>query len=305
MSVARVRMYNKHPAMQARFAGVVTPSGEALNWTGKINVVEDALLQPLRWKAPRKIFVNSMSDLFHKNVTDETIDRVLAVAALCPQHTLQILTKRSDRLPEYFHEERGFHVRMAYDAMFGREVLANGWHWPLPNVWLGVSVEDQQRADERIPHLLRTPAAVRWLSCEPLLGAVNILKYLRGYGIGSEGVLRLPDNEVCPNWPIDWLVCGGESGPNARPMHPQWARSLRDQCQAAGVPFFFKQWGEWAPSPDGGLPDALPMDNPKYFHYFDDPPCKVWRFGKKLAGRVLDGRTWDEFPALQEAAAAR
>jgi protein gp37 len=152
--------------------------------------------------------------------------------------------------------------------------LREGCGSVLPNVWLGVSVEDQKTADERIPLLLQTPAAVRWVSYEPALGPVDFAN-LRA-GIEAIG-------------PLDWIVCGGESGPGARPMHPAWARRVRDQCQAASVPFFFKQWGQYLPAGCDGAPGAGQRLNAS------DTPIKV---GKKAAGRLLDGRTWDEFPGV-------
>lgn len=415
--------------------------------------------QPLRWKKPRRIFINSMSDLFHDDVPDEFIDRVFAVAALCPQHQFQVLTKRPGRMRAYMSDpDRAFMVQQAMDAnavdadMSGEEerwvaipgfsryqvssfgqvrsfrgksvrvlkprchnsgyrsvcLRANGesherlihrlvleafvrgpsgdeearhrngdktdnrianlsWGskaenmqdasrhgtagarmkqraqidpavieairsrraagalltdlaadygidrrkvcaiakgriykqtempWPLPNVWLGVSVEDQRAADERIPILLDTPAAVRFLSCEPLLGALDLSAWLPSprsdwQCSGCRRFFAGEHRETCPgcgrseSWtgshvankrsagtfsgwtnrqPIDWTVVGGESGPKARPMNKDWARSLRDQCTAAGIPFFFKQWGGK---------------------------------NKKKAGRELDGREWNEFP---------
>lgn len=151
----------------------------------------------------------------------------------------------------------------------------------MPNVWLGTSVENQEAADKRIPELVKVRASVRFLSVEPLLGPVDLSAFMGPYDTDHE---------------IDWVIVGGESGAHARPMHPQWARDIRDQCNAAGVPFLFKQWGEFAPSPDGGLPETLPTYGPSHHHYFDAPPHKVWKFGKKAAGRTLDGRTWDEYP---------
>lgn len=184
--------------------------------------------RPIRWKRPRRIFVNSMSDLFHSDIPDEYIVRVWDVMANAPQHVYQVLTKRHGRM---------------------RSLVASGALRTLPNVWLGVSVEDQKRAELRIPALLGAPASVRFLSCEPLLGPVN---------------LHLGDTPG-----IDWVIVGGESGPGARPMQPDWARSLRDQCGAAGVPFHFKQWGDWSPDAHDGMR----------------------RVGKRAAGRDLDGRT--------------
>jgi protein gp37 len=160
------------------------------------------------------------------------------------------------------------------------------WGWPLPNVWLGVSVEDQTRAEERIPDLLATPAAKRFLSCEPLLGPMHLrcIRFPasnRAFLDATNGRTDYPGPHAHPDLAkVDWVICGGESGPNARPMNPGWARLLRDQCQDAGVPFFFKQWGEW---------QAGDNDTPHGLQYY--------RVGKKAAGAMLDGREWREFPA--------
>jgi protein gp37 len=285
------------------FHGYATKKGGEARWTGKIDLIEDRLTLPLRWKKPARIFVSSTSDLFHESLPDEAIDRIFAVMALAPQHTFQVLTKRADRMREYMDKACG---RLADAVMRLRKErgctsaiaplphirLGAQW-WPLPNVWLGVSVEDQQRADERIPDLLATPAAVRWISAEPLLGPVDLTMLDATVGEKDQaessglifldaltGVHRDAEDSIegiygNPDPKIDWVITGGESGPNARPMHPDWARSLRDQCAAAGVPFFFKQWGEWGP----------------------DTGPHVYRLGKKQAGRLLDGREWSEFPA--------
>ncbi len=260
-------------------------------WTGKLAFDEKALLAPLGWKRPRMVFVNSMGDLFHDGVPDAWIDRVFAVMALCPQHTFQVLTKRSGRMRDY--------CQLRFETEWGSEMLceaiedldqfnsdAGGDHdAPLPNVWLGVSVEDQQRAHERIPDLDATPAAVRWISAEPLIGPVDLMMP----GVGKP----------------DWVVAGGESGPGARPMHPDWARSLRDQCAAADVPFFFKQWGDWELSLDRERDDPdwradysrnyvdqgksrwLNIEGGRGFH--GDRFVVMRRVGKKRAGRLLDG----------------
>ncbi len=223
-------------------------------WTGEVRLVPELLNDPLKWRKPRRVFVNSMSDLFHEAVPDEFILQVFAVMAICPQHTFQILTKRPQRMLQFFtqpyltspgHDER---VRGAVlrRAGCGQRVPV----WPLPNVWLGVSVEDQPRADERIPLLVETPAAVRFLSCEPLIAPVNLRP--------QTGVRKIPDGEGgvdylddYADWlyKIDWVIVGGESGPHARPMQPDWARSLRDQCQAAGAKFFMKQMAKREPIP--------------------------------------------------------
>lgn len=193
---------------------------------------------PLRWREPQKVFVNSMSDLFHDDVPDEFIAQVFAVMAATPQHTYQVLTKRHGRmrsllghsdgqnLLELLHEER--HAAALYDSV-----------WPLPNVWLGVSVEDQKRADLRIPALLDTPAAVRFLSCEPLLGPVDLFGVRNG---------------------LDWVIVGGESGPGARALDIEWVRALVEQCEQAGVPAFVKQLGSKYGPEKGGDMSTFPAD---------------------------------------------
>lgn len=229
----------------------------------------ERLDQPIRWRRPRRIFVNSMSDLFHEDVPDEFIDKVFAVMALCPHHVFQVLTKRPERMARYMdlstdNREHAIGEQMRllsygeHPCLFGHSGL---FDLPLPNVWLGVSVENQEAADARIPFLLETPAAVRWLSCEPLIGPLSLMSW--HYHIGDELEFKLP---------FDWVVVGGESGPKARPMDARWVRSLRDQCVAAGVPFSFKQWGE-----------------------FNQHGSHV---GRRKAGRVLDGKVWRQFPTV-------
>lgn len=257
----------------------------------QIYLHEKTLTQPLRWTRPRMIFVCSMTDLFGEWVPFEMIDKIFAVMALAPQHTFQVLTKRAGRMAEYFEQ------CVALDLWSKLEGIENAvWsealgRWPLPNVWVGVSVEDQNNADARIPHLLRCPAAVRWLSAEPLLGSVDLscitdaLHYdfyvnaLRHRGSLQAGTLG----------GIDWVVVGGESGKGARPMHPDWARSLRDQCAQACVAFHFKQWGAWVPGVGNLIPGTAAT------HEFDDGFWS-YRVGKKKAGRALDGCTHDEYP---------
>jgi protein gp37 len=245
----------------------------------------DKLELPLRWRKPRRIFVNSMSDLFHDDVPDDYIGKAWEVMSRCPQHTFQILTKRHGRM-------RSLLKASTFNSP------------PLPNVWLGVSAENQQWADIRIPALLDTPAAVRFISAEPLLGPIDLTRWLNG-GFGT----------VAPA-DIDWVIVGGESGRGARPMHPGWARSLRDECDAAGVPFLFKQRGEWTWNEPGQfrLPakpltnnvavmhpagmTAMTKDNP--FDPFERGHpnwyTRIERVGKRRAGRELDGRTWDQYP---------
>jgi protein gp37 len=269
----------------AKFRNLVADLDIEPHWTGDVRFIPELLGEPLHWKRPRKIFVNSMSDLFHEKVTDEWITQIVNVMVQCERHTFQILTKRPARMME-----------MARRWWGGSRPLDMG---PPHNVWLGVSVEDQKTADERIPALLKTPAAVRWVSYEPALEKVdftyalsqchNFTPYEGDYGAAL--VTR----------GIDWIVAGGESGPGARPAHPDWFRAARDQCQAAGVPFFFKQWGEWIPL------DHWPHDECGKPYDTEYKPGKLYlgthrenmtflRVGKKLAGHVLDGKVWQEFP---------
>jgi protein gp37 len=312
---------------------------------------EKALTQPLRWKAPRKIFVCSMTDLFASFVPDDLVDRMFAVMALAPHHTFQILTKRPDRMRTYI--ENAFdRVVMAMFDLTGQgwptvkeTCLAHGiaWRqprsgddwWPLRNAWLGTSVEDQANANARIPHLLATPARIRFLSCEPMLGPISLDEIPCQAGFG-EGVLapecwgdcncdaawgrdpgcRRNGGDGTLERRIDWVICGGESGRGARPMHPAWPRQLRDQCAAAGVAFHFKQWGEWAshtPIAGGDLGGDVRAGRVRIVHPTGQSDVEVSdvtggrstipgsrymkRVGKSLAGRELDGATHNGFPA--------
>ena len=237
------------------YEGLATIGKSGPHWTGEVRFIGEHLADPLRWRKPRRIFVNSMSDLFHERLSNEDIAAVFGVMAKAHWHTFQVLTKRAARMREWFSwAAGGRHVwPEAQRHPFPKWAItgeAPPSAWPLRNVWLGVSVENQEAADERIPHLLATPAAVRFLSVEPMLGPIQLAKVPGFNRMGLD----------LSNW---WVICGGESGPGARTMDVGWALALRDQCRAAGVPFFFKQWG--------GI-------------------------NKKAAGRELDGRTWDETP---------
>lgn len=242
----------------------------------KVVLHPDRLDQPLRWKKPRLVFVNSMSDLYHDDVPDDFIADVFAHMWWAPTHTFQVLTKRHGRMRALMPRIEENLRRREHDLALMD--FTTPLTWPLPNVWLGVSVEDQKRAGLRIPALIDTPAAVRWLSCEPLLGPID---------------LDRTDKDALVDGGIDWVVVGGESGPGARPMHPEWARQLRDRCTASSVPFFFKQWGEWAPRCTLALcGHPCSCDGINASH-----PTELKRVGKKAAGRRLDGRTWDEYAA--------
>jgi protein gp37 len=244
----------------------------------EIRLHPDRLEIPLRWRKPRRIFVCSMGDPFHEGVPTDFQELVFRTMISASQHAFQVLTKRA------------FAMQAAIPVIMHRIC---GPHWAMPtNIWLGVTAENQAAWNERVPLLQQTPAAIRFVSCEPLLGPI----YSRDLRTQS----------------VDWVICGGESGPNARPMHPDWARSLRDQCVAARVPFHFKQWGEWAPVPNGEE-SATPHNGyvrpyPEAKYDYDNGYCKSARtleaegfanmqcIGKHAAGRLIDGREWLEFP---------
>lgn len=235
--LAGTRLRN-HPSR----AGLTKQTSSGPRWTGEVRLNEKALLEPLGWKRPRRIFWNAHGDLFHENVPDEWIDRCFAVMALTPQHQHQVLTKRAERMRAWFDRAATSGGRLDIACAADDPLLFDVIDWPLPNVWLGVSVEDQTRADERIPHLLATPAAVRFLSCEPLLGPVDLGAAVRRAESLIEYFQRVGDR-VGDREIIDWVIVGGESGPKARPMALEWAQSLVDQCRAAAVPCFVKQLG--------------------------------------------------------------
>jgi len=295
----------------------------------------DRLALPLSWRKPRRVFVNSMSDLFHEDVPDGFIDRVFAAMALAPQHTFQVLTKRPERMRAYFAEtvnggQRESHVYTDAEVIHrASRKESDPWHcrwpgWPLPNVWLGVSAENQATAEERIPLLLATPAAVRFVSLEPLLAPIDLRRFIATTGCSFGGTFgscncegRSAGHVPLRRYGLEWVILGGESGAMRRPkgaeralverchcriggppstngLEPRWwacedclrkpdgessgwrpkaealgwVRAIRDQCTAAGVPFFFKQWG--GPTPKSG-------------------------------GRLLDGRTWDQMPEAKTA----
>lgn len=316
-------------------------------WNGRVRLNEQWIDQPLKWKRPRMIFVCAHGDLFHDDVPSEWIDMVFAVMALAPQHTFQVLTKRAERMRRYMEP---LDARRA-DSL-GKLVLSLGYigplealQWPLPNVWLGVSAEDQQRADERIPHLLETPAAIRFLSAEPLLGAIDLEAAWHGenaldsecWGDCAWCEQGHPPLHNCQlgkgDWQkgrsgLDWVIVGGESGSGARPMHPEWAHSMRDQCASANVPFFFKQWGNWAavsqmseeqidacyPPLTERHPDAtravlvgthiLHADGSRHQIHDRDAflpgtgAMTMFETSKKRAGRLLDGSEHNGMPCL-------
>lgn len=260
--------YAARTALRRPSSGLAVMRDSGPRWTGKVQLVESRLDAPMHWKKSQRVFVNSMSDLFHEALPDEATDRVFAVMALTPRHTYQILTKRPERMLRYFTEEIPLSTReefvMSQAAYTGNVVWdARGsdrfnyfgcgkigdisnrrpWvGWPLPNVWLGVSVENQETADARIPLLLQTPAAKRFVSYEPALGPVDFRRYLKDTKpIKSiEDIPSIFDVRI-----LDWLIVGGESGPGARPMRIEWIESTIEQCRESGVACFVKQLGAY------------------------------------------------------------
>ncbi len=267
-------------ALSHRF-GWTTKPWTAPHAAENVQLHPDRLDHPLRWQKPHRIFVNSISDVFHTQVPDAFLDQIFAVMALASQHTFQILTKRPERMYAYLTDPNT--PRRIAEVVLSRNPVApdqgvrsielsNRTLWPLPNVWLGVSVEDQRRAEERIPWLQQTPAAIRFLSCEPLLAPLDLTAYLPHRSVYDPHI-DLGGCALCghlPSWHgtdiawVDWVIVGAESGSQARPMDDDWVRTLRDQCQTAGTAFFFKQ--------------------------------RTGRGGYKDVDPVLDGRQWLEFP---------
>lgn len=319
--------YAEHQA--SRFSGEGMPyHGLARDgrWTGVVRLVPEKLDQPLRWKRPRRIFVNSMSDLFHERVADEDIDRIFAVMALAQRHTFQVLTKRPERMRRYL-------TSRAKSVRFWRDAAPTGWalewthagrtfpltQFPLLNVHLGVSVEDQPTADARILDLLATPAAVRFVSYEPALAQVNLrIRDPRCITCGGWLFAHLPPHATCvtPGCPargertananfgprLKWIIVGGESGPRARPCDVAWIRSTVEQCRSAGVPCFVKQLGAhvldrndrgW----EGDEPDHWPAGTAFEDGGFNDPTSRYQGAPRRSVLRDRAGADPAEWPA--------
>jgi protein gp37 len=320
-----------------------------------------AAFEPFSWRKPRRIFVCSMTDLFADFVSDEWLDHIFATMALANWHTFQVLTKRPERMRAWIGRLQSMWHQLLMDAEGSEEAarlcagvpdltvafpqMAGAWAhpsfdrtygWPLPNVWLGISAERQQEWDQRTYHLAHTPAAIRFVSVEPMLGPIQCR--VQSWPCRAAGKNCCGGNSVAeplrgiayceragadPIGKIDWVIAGGESGPNARPSHPEWMRSLRDQCAAAGVAFLFKQWGQWAPAGadealeavrarrraraidiDGNMPAGDPMTQVGAKEILQGIASGRYTFmryhqSKKTAGRMLDGRTWDEEPSAR------
>jgi protein gp37 len=229
----------------------------------------DTLTIPSKWKKPSLIFVNSMSDLFHEDISFEFIAAVFSVMSDIDRHTYQVLTKRPERMVQFYIWQ----------------AARTGFEWmPSNNVWIGVSVEDQETFEERIVKLMQCAASVRFLSCEPLLGSIDLRKHF--YCGGGYAPLAKY---------IDWVIIGGESGHKARPVHPDWVRQLIIQCLDYETPVYFKQWGEWMPLNRKLVSDEIALLNGKDKALHADG-MHYLKVGKKKSGRMLDGQEYNEFP---------
>lgn len=316
-------------ARNARFAG-----GQAINWgpgAPRRRTSEANWHQPLKWnlQAARlgiryRVFCASLADVFDNEVPPEWRADLFALIARTPHLDWLILTKRIGNVSKFYAEMKQLadEEEMSIPSyLLAMHDQSDYWEkqggvfpaWPLPNVWLGATIVNQAEADRDIPKLLAVPAAKRFLSMEPLLGQVDITPFLWGKNEAIDTICQnCPRNADCECGyhtrkamkmaAIDWVIVGGESGPGARPMHPDWARSLRDQCQAAGVPFLFKQWGEWAPVSGVCSRENSAFADTKSPYIWREKPLgqsviRLGRIGKKAAGRLLDGRIWDEVPA--------
>lgn len=261
------------------YGEVINPYGE---WNGKTQLIPSALDKPLKWVKPRAVFVCSMGDLFHDTVLFSHIDDVMQVIFTNPQHIFIVLTKRPERMAEYF-------------AYLNTEMKDYGGYEAAKNLWLGVTAENQQRANQRIPVLLKIPAAKRFVSIEPMLGHIYLFEseddFSYNYLDGSRFCAGM--NEPIIDTKLDWVIVGGETGPGARPMHPDWVRSVRDRCINDNVPFFFKGWGTYRPLTTTKLIEKLPWGDYDLITKFG-----YVRMTKHYLGACIDGIHYEEFPKI-------
>ncbi len=274
----------------------------------RIELHEPTLLQPLKWRTPRTIFVCSTNDLFGHWVKEEWLNQIFAVASLCRGHTFIVVTKRPPLMRSFLSAPgRAHKIDGAAWSILGTRVgskVKHGGDWraslPLPNVWGLISVSTQPDADRDIPTLLSTPLAVRGISAEPLLGPIDLTEIKTRTPEGHAWMLdaltpdvAIEDGAVS----LDWVIVGGESGKSARPMHPDWARKIIADCDAAGVAKFFKQWGRWLPMDQADDPLHEQCQSVGVWPgQLYDHRNRAYDLGKKASGRKLDGRTHDEFP---------
>jgi len=304
------------------YEGLTKQTSGGPQWTGKVREVWTSLLEPLSWKKPQRIFVNSMSDLFHEDVEAAFISEVFGVMRLAWWHTFQILTKRPARMRELLNDPE-FQTAIENSEAFNRLPDEHAWEWPLPNIWLGVSAEDQQRADERIPLLLQTPAAVRFVSAEPLIGPIDFesiewpggawnhrVDVIRGGYWNSEGwrglgpAAQLGDprggfTNHSDMATIDWVIVGGESGPGARPCAMEWIEHIVQQCKAASVTCFVKQLGAVVVSEQRTMPKDMASGPVKAAD--TAPNGEVWAWRAGLAHKKgADPSEWPEDLRVRE-----
>ena len=301
-----MRKNHTNEKIRSQYSGLTDESGE---WNGRIRLLEKNLDLPLRVKKPTVFAI--WNDLFHEDVPFEYITQVFDVMCSCSfdamcsmeiGHTFMVLTKRPERIEKWlcwmresWSEDSPTNVTLEIEGHFGK------------GIWLGVTAENQQRADERIPILLQIPAAVRFVSVEPMLGPVDLSEYLPIPGLPIRVHWNRETLENDHLLPLNWVICGGETGPGARPMRRDWVRALLTQCKKAGVPFFFKSWGEWEPVPVNG--DVRPGDacvswdgftdyvGEDYVCFANESEGEVMRkVCKKKAGRLLDGKEWSQLP---------
>lgn len=299
----------KNPKTQAKYAGVVDKN---CHWTGRMSRLDLSCFDKLP-KKPSRVFVGSMTDIFHENTSSNRIDDIFLKIAQFPQHTFLFLTKRPKIMADYFPNKE------CEDWLTWGMTVEDQQHlsWPQKNVWLGVTVCNQKEADEKIPVLLKIPAAKRFVSVEPMLGPIDL-----GFCVFDrrKEIRHLVNGPACLNEEqadsmvapvVDWIICGGETGPGARPIYPDWVKSLRNQCNNAEVPFFFKSWGDWWPCTQ--MPEYIDVTKYPVGDIGDDgifipPPAlevplrngvsceQVFRAGKKLSGYLIDGREYRQFP---------
>lgn len=295
----------KNPKMAARYARVVGADGR---WNGQVDVDFSALDRIPR--KPKTVFIASMGDIFHPGVYNPptTINSLFTQIADLSQHRFLLLTKRAEEMHKVVSAIADYRLesQKSSNALLAglvrkdsvslpSHVFHPSLQWPLDNLWLGVTVCNQKEADEKIPLLLATPAAGRFVSVEPMLGSIDLRHLTQGcdyYSLDALSGMEVieEDGEIGPS--LDWVIVGGETGPRARPMHPDWVRSLRDQCQAAGVPFFFKGWGEWAPDCRcGSSVVCKTIDRPQ-----SGLSGCMFRCSRKKSGRLLDGVEHNEKP---------
>ncbi|HML56018.1 MAG TPA: phage Gp37/Gp68 family protein [Solidesulfovibrio magneticus] len=316
----------RHNPATPQFAGLTGPDGR---WLGQARLAQGHLNDPLTWRKPRRIFVCSMGDLFHASLDKVFVDNVVARMIMAPRHQYLLLTKRPERMRDYFLAEETPRRLLRVSGLLSRLApeATPDLPWPLPNVWLGVTAEHQEQADARVPILLETPAAARFVSVEPMLGTVDLSRYMWPTCWSWDAKYRSPEDALAAGAHakkerqclvaagrrfLSWVIAGGETGPCARPMHPAWVRSLRDQCKDAGVPFFFKGFGEWQDGSAGNAPELCVYRDGRFVaatreaieaearrtgldHAGHDPVIMA-RVGKSRSGRLLDGVEHNAIP---------